>query len=86
MYYYTPLNVFNIAVVDHLHDYGNGAIGNHMYFHVYHEGIGKKGGTNVASLIVKTLQDMNILKQCDPVGELNITYSILVDKTKTMLY
>ncbi len=73
-YYYTSLNVFNFGVVDHSHDYGNGTIGNHMYCHVYHEGIGKKGGTNVASLIVKTLQDMNILKQSDPGGELNIIF------------
>ncbi len=73
-YYYTSLNVFNFGVVDHLHDYGNGIIGNHMYCHVYHEGIGKKGGTNVASLIVKTLQDMNIQKQSDPGGELNIIF------------
>jgi hypothetical protein len=34
----------------------------------------KKGGTNVALLIVKTLQDMNILKQSDPGGELNIIF------------
>ena len=73
-YYYTSLNVFNFGVVDHSHDYGNGTIGNHMYCHVYHEGIGKKGGTNVASLIVKTLQYINILKQSDPGGELNIIF------------
>ncbi len=36
-----PLNVFSFRVVDHLHDYGNGTLGNHMYYHVYHEGIGK---------------------------------------------
>ena len=55
-YYYTPLHVFNFGVVDHSHKYGNRNIGNHMYCHVFHEGIGKKGGANVASLIVKTLR------------------------------
>jgi hypothetical protein len=73
-YYYTPLNIYNFRVVDHLHDYGNRTIGKHMHCHVYHEGIGKKGGTNVASLIVKTLRDMNILRKGNPVGELNIIF------------
>jgi hypothetical protein len=45
-----------------------------MYCHVYHEGIGKKGGMNVALLIVKTLQDTSILKQSNPGGELNIIF------------
>ncbi len=73
-YYYTLLNVFNFEVVDHSHDHGNQMIGNHMYCRVYHEGIGKKGGTNVVSLIVKTLQDMKILKQSNPGRELNIIF------------
>ena len=46
-----------------------------MHCHVYHEGIGKKGGTNVASLIVKTLRDMNILREGDPGGDLNIIFN-----------
>jgi hypothetical protein len=81
-YYYTPLNVFNFGIVDHSHDYGNGTIGNHMYCHVYHEGIGKKGGTNVASLIVKTLRGMNILKDGDPGGELNIIFDNCTGQNK----
>ena len=43
-----------------------------MYCHVYHEGIGKKGGTNVASLLVHTLRQMNVLLENDPAAELNI--------------
>ena len=43
-----------------------------MYCHVYHEGIGKKGGTNVASLLVDTLRQMNVLRENDPAAELNI--------------
>ena len=46
-YYYTPMTANNFGIVNHSHDYGNGNIDNHMYCHVYHEGIGKKGGTNV---------------------------------------
>ena len=58
--------------MDHSHKYENGTIGNHMYCHVYHEGIGKKGGTNVASLLVHTLRQMNVLRENDPAAELNI--------------
>jgi hypothetical protein len=81
-YYYTPLNIYNFGVVDHSYDYGNRTIGNHMHCHVYHEGIGKKGGTNVASLIVKTLQDMNILRESNPGGELNIIFDNCTGQNK----
>jgi len=85
-YYYTPLNIYNFGVVDHSHDHGNRTIGNHMHCHVYHEGIGKKGGTNVASLIVRTLQDMNILREGNPGGELNIIFNNCTGQTKTILH
>jgi hypothetical protein len=81
-YYYTPLNIYNFGVVDHSYDYGNRMIGNHMHCHVYHEGIGKKGGTNVASLIVKTLRDMNILRENNPGGELNIIFDNCTGQNK----
>jgi hypothetical protein len=53
----------DFGIVNHSHDYynGNGNIDNHMYCYVYQEGVGKKGGTNVGSLIVKTLRDMKLL-------------------------
>ena len=82
IYYYTPLNIYNFGVVDHSYDYGNRMIGNHMHCHVYHEGIGKKGGTNVASLIVKTLRDMNILRESNPGGELNIIFDNCTGQNK----
>ena len=47
-YYYSPLNVSNLGIVDCFNDT--------LYAHVYHEGEGKKGGNNVASLIFKQLQ------------------------------
>jgi hypothetical protein len=34
-----------------------------MYCYVYQEGVGKKGGTNVGLLIVKTLHDMKLLSE-----------------------
>ncbi len=60
-YYYTPMTANNFGIVNHSHDNGNGNIDNHTYGHVYHEGVGKKSGTNVASLIVKTLREMKLL-------------------------
>jgi len=45
-----------------------------MHCHVYHEGVGKKGGTNVASLIVKTLHEMKLLQDNEVGGKLNIIF------------
>ena len=33
-----------------------------MHANIYHEGVAKKGATNVTSLIVKTLQQLNLLQ------------------------
>lgn len=60
-YYYSPLSVYNLGMVNHAHVYENGEIKEHMYAHVYHEGVGKKGANNVSSLIVKTLKKLNLL-------------------------
>ena len=54
-YYFNPLSMYNLGVVNHGHIYDNGKIDEHMYAHVYQEGVGKKGANNVTSLIVKTL-------------------------------
>jgi hypothetical protein len=60
-YYYSPLSVYNLGMVNHAHVYPDGTVGEHMYAHVYNEGVGKKGANNVASLVVKTLQHLNLL-------------------------
>jgi hypothetical protein len=54
-YYFSPLNVYCFGMVDV-------AAGPDlkMYAHIYHEGEGKKGGNNVASLIIKTLKIMGL--------------------------
>jgi hypothetical protein len=84
-YYYTPVTVNNFGIVNHSHDYGNGSIDNHMYCHVYHEGVGKKGGTNVASLIVHTLREMKLLRDNEVGGELNIIFDNCSGQNKTTL-
>ena len=73
-YYYSPLSVYNLGVVNHAHVYDNGKIGKHMYAHIYNEGEGKKGANNVASLIVKTLRQLNLLQEDSAGGELNIVF------------
>ena len=39
MYYFSPLSIYNLGVVNHRHNYGNGIVSPHMYAHVYHEGV-----------------------------------------------
>ncbi len=46
----------------------------HMHCHVYQEGIASKGPNNVASLILKTLADSNIIRDNEKRGELNIIF------------
>ncbi len=52
-YCYSPLGVYTCGVVNHGHMNDDGTVGEHMHAHVYHEGTGKKGSNNVASLIMK---------------------------------
>ena len=73
-YYYSPLSIYNLGVVNHAHDYGDGEIAAHMHCHVYHEGVAKKGANNVASLIVKTLRQLNLLRDNSMGKELNIIF------------
>jgi hypothetical protein len=54
-------------VVDHAHVYDDGRVSEHLHCHVYTEGIGKKGANNMALLIMKTLQKLNLLCK-DSVG------------------
>ena len=73
-YYYSPLSIYNLGIVDHAHDYGGGDIKEHLHCQVYHEGVGKKGANNVSSLIIKTLRDLNLLRNDEVGGELNIIF------------
>ena len=73
-YYFSPLSVYNLGVVNHAHDYGNGRVSEHLHAHVYHEGVGKKGANNVSSLVIKTLRLLNIIREDSVGGELNIVF------------
>ena len=73
-YYYSPLSIYNLGMVNHAHVYDDGRVTEHLHVHVYHEGIGKKGANNVSSLIMKTLSDLNLLRNDEEGGELNIIF------------
>jgi len=73
-YYYSPLSIYNLGIVDHAHVYDDGWVTEHMYYHVYHERVGKKGANNVASLIMKMLWGLNLLCEDLVGGELNIVF------------
>jgi hypothetical protein len=55
-YHFTPLAIYNLGVVDASNQ-------DHLYCHIYREGAGKKGGNNVASLLLKTLFRLKVLQQ-----------------------
>jgi hypothetical protein len=73
-YYFSPLSVCNLGVVNHAHVYKDGRMSEHLHSHVYHKGVGKKGPNNVASLIVQTLRQLNILHNDSVGGELNVIF------------
>jgi len=73
-YYFSPVGVYTCGVVNHGHLNNDGTVREHMHAHVYHEGTGKKGSNNVASHIMKTLRFMDIIRDNEAGGELNIFF------------
>ena len=65
-FYYSPLNIFQFGVVDPTDN-------DKLHAFVYDEGDGKKGGNNVASLLLKLLQlpEIDLLEKEEAGGELN---------------
>ena len=61
-YYFSALKINVFGIVD------CSLFGGKLSAHVYHEGVGKKGGNNVASLLVNELNRLNIL-QPDKTGK-----------------
>jgi hypothetical protein len=62
-YYLSPLSVNCFGVVDCSNPKA------HLHAHVYHEGQGKCGGNNVASLLLKTLESKGLLNRNKPPGK-----------------
>ena len=59
-YYFSPLSIYCFGVVD--------LTTNTLYAHLYDVGKGKKGGNNVASLLMRTLSQLNLLLKDEPGG------------------
>ena len=73
-YYMSPLTINNLGVVNQANLQSDGQVKDLMHCHVYHEGIGNKGGNNVCSLLHKTLDSEGLLRENDPGLELNVIY------------
>ena len=73
-YYYSPMTVNNLGMVNHSHVYPDQTVSEHMHCHVYTDAVGKKGANNVASLIMKTLRHLNLLRKDSVGSELNIVF------------
>jgi hypothetical protein len=86
-YYYSPLSIHNLGIVDHAHVYDDGWVKEHLHCHVYHEGVGKKGANNVALMIMKMLRGLHLLREDSVGGELNIIFDNCSgqNKNKTVL-
>ena len=54
-YYFSPLKINVFGIVD------CSIFGGKLSAHVYHEGVGKKGGNNVASMLVNEFKRLNIM-------------------------
>jgi hypothetical protein len=65
-YYFSPLTVNIFGVVD------TDKADHTLTAYCYDEGVGKKGGNNVTSLLMKHLDDNYGLNKADPIKELNI--------------
>ncbi len=74
-YYYTPMSIYNLGVINtaHIHHSDNEPK-DHMHCHIYSKGVAGKGSKNVALLIMKTLDGLNLLQKDDCGEELNIIF------------
>ncbi len=81
-YYFSPMTVNNLGVVDQAHKYNDGKVGEHMHCHVYTDAVWRKGANNMASLIMKTLRHLNILRDDEHGSELNIVFDNCCGQTK----
>jgi hypothetical protein len=62
IYYLMPTKLKGFGVADVSFFGADGEEADHLYFHCYKEGYGAKGGINVASMIMKTLKKISVLK------------------------
>ncbi len=63
-HFFTPMSVYNLGVVNCAHVYNDMTEPkDHIHCHEYHEGVTSERVNNVASLILKTLADIGIMRE-----------------------
>jgi hypothetical protein len=84
-YYLSPTSVVVFGMVDmtHAYHYVYEMISEHLHTQVYPEKVGDMGSNNVASLIMKTLSQLDALREGKPRGKLTFFYNCS-GKTKTI--
>jgi hypothetical protein len=50
------MSIYNMGVVNPDYIYDDGWVSEHLHYHVYTQGVDKKGANNVGLLIMKMLQ------------------------------
>ena len=78
-YYFSPLSISKFGLVDVSH------AREILHAFLYHEGEGKKGGDNVASLIYQGLKKMDLLDFNDPIKELNLIFDNCTGQNKNKM-
>jgi hypothetical protein len=78
-YYFSPLKINVFGIVD------CSIFGGKLSAHVYNEGVGKKGGNNVASLLVNEFKRLDILKANETGKELTIVMDNCAGQNKNRM-
>lgn len=81
------MTINNLGVVNQANLQSDAEVKDLMHCHVYHEGVGSKGGNNVCSLLHKTLDSECLLREDDAGLELNVVFDNCSgqDKNNTVL-
>ena len=79
VYYFSPLTIFIFGIVD------TNDVSDKLTTYCYDEGVGRKGGNNVASLLMKHLRDSYGLSSQHPMKELNIVMDNCAGQNKNKM-
>ena len=84
-YYYVPLNVSNFGMANVAACNSCGDVCDHLYSHVCKEGTARRGGNEVASLVMKTLHHLSWMHLPKMVPEKNLSYVLTIALAKTKM-
>ena len=84
-YYYVPLNVSNFGMANVAACNSRGEVCDHLYSHVYKEGTARRGGNEVALLVMKTLYHFNWMNMYNNCIYKNLYYVLTIVLVKTKI-